>query len=90
MYYPYFITYMAVGFAIGLLVFFWALSKGQFKDQERARFLPLEDGDRASRPHSRFYRCETYALGALVLLGLAASGAVLLFSLVFAGARGGG
>jgi cbb3-type cytochrome oxidase maturation protein len=90
MYYPYFIAYMTIGFAIGLLMFFWALSKGQFRDQERARFLPLEDDDRASRPVSRFYRYEAYALGALVLLGLAASGAVLVFSLIFAGGRIGG
>jgi cbb3-type cytochrome oxidase maturation protein len=90
MYYPYFIAYMAIGFAIGLLMFFWALSKGQFKDQERARFLPLEDGDRTSQPVSRFYRYEAYALGALVLLGLAASGAVLIFSLFFVGGSGAG
>jgi cbb3-type cytochrome oxidase maturation protein len=90
MYYPYFIAYMAIGFAIGLLVFFWALSKGQFGDQERARFLPLEDDEPASRPLSRFYRYEVYALGALMLLGLAASGAVLVFSLIFAGGRSAG
>jgi cbb3-type cytochrome oxidase maturation protein len=86
MYYPYFIAYMVIGFAISLLVFFWALSRGQFKDQERARFLALED----ERPPclvkvSLFNRCEAYALGALVLLGLAATGAILLFSLFFGG-----
>ena len=43
MYFPYFITYMIVGFAISLAAFFWALKNGQFKDQKRARFLPLED-----------------------------------------------
>ncbi|MBW1825699.1 MAG: cbb3-type cytochrome oxidase assembly protein CcoS, partial [Deltaproteobacteria bacterium] len=37
MYFPYFITYMALGFAISLVVFFWALKNGQFKDQKRAR-----------------------------------------------------
>jgi len=90
LYYPYFIAYMVIGFAISLLVFFWALSRGQFRDQERARFLPLEEDERPSQPVSRFNRYEAYALGALVLLGLAATGAVLLFSLIFAGGHSGG
>ena len=86
MYYPYFIVYMVIGFGISLAVFFWALSRGQFRDQERARFLPLE-AEQTSRllKVSRFNRFEAYALGAIVLLGLAASGAVLLFSLIFGG-----
>ena len=86
MYYPYFIVYMVIGFGISLAVFFWALSRGQFRDQERARFLPLE-AEQPSRllKVSRFNRFEAYALGAIVLLGLAASGAVLLFSLIFGG-----
>ena len=42
MYYPYFITYMTLGLVISLLVFFWAMKNGQFKDQERARFLALD------------------------------------------------
>jgi cbb3-type cytochrome oxidase maturation protein len=41
MYTPYFITYIVVGLALGLGAFAWALKSGQFKDQERARFLPL-------------------------------------------------
>ncbi len=86
MYYPYFIAYMVIGFAISLIVFFWALSRGQFKDQERARFLALEDERPTCRVKvSRFNRYEAYALGALVLLGLAATGAVLLFALLFGG-----
>jgi len=86
MYYPYFIVYMVVGFSISLLALYWAVSRGQFKDQERARFLPLEDEGLSQLPRlSRFNRYEAYALGGVVLLGLAASGAVLLFSLIFAG-----
>ncbi|MBW2572007.1 MAG: cbb3-type cytochrome oxidase assembly protein CcoS [Deltaproteobacteria bacterium] len=50
MYFPYFITYIALGFAISLAVFFWALKNGQFKDQKRARFLPLEDEHEPSWP----------------------------------------
>ena len=86
MYYPYFIAYMLVGFGVSLLVFFWALGSGQFKDQDRARFLPLEHGD-APRPSkiSRAGRYEAYALGFLVTLGLMATGAVLLFAILGGG-----
>ena len=86
MYYPYFIAYMLVGFGISLLVFFWALGSGQFKDQERARFLALEQGEepRASRI-SRTGRYEAYALGLLVTLGLMATGAVLILAILGGG-----
>ena len=83
MYFPYFITYMAVGFVISLVVFFWALKNGQFKDQKRARFLPLEDERKASVIKvSNIKRYEIYILMFLALAGLAASAAVLVFSLL--------
>ena len=83
MYFPYFVTYMAIGFAISLVVFFWALKNGQFKDQKRARFLPLEDESEPSVAKvSTFKRYEIYALLFLALAGLAASAAVLVFSLL--------
>jgi len=85
-YFSYFIAYMAAGFAITLVVFFWALNSGQFKDQQRARFIPLEAGDH-SKPvkASRFARIETIALFTFVCLGLAASAAVVAFALLKAG-----
>ena len=83
MYFPYFITYMAVGFVISLVVFFWALKNGQFKDQKRARFLPLEDEHEPSVAKvSTFKRYEAYALLFLALAGLAASGAMIIFVLL--------
>ena len=83
MYFPYFITYMAVGFVISLVVFLWAIKNGQFKDQKRARFLPLEDELEPSVAKvSTFKRYEVYILLFLALAGLAASGAVLVFSLL--------
>lgn len=83
MYFPYFITYMAIGFAITLVAFFWALKNGQFKEQKRARFLPLEDELEPSvAKASTFKRYEIYALLFLALAGLAASAAVLVFSLL--------
>ena len=86
MYYPYFIAYMVVGFGISLVVFFWALGSGQFRDQERARFLPLKQGEESrTLKISRAGRYEAYALGLLVTLGLLATGAVLLFAIFFGG-----
>jgi cbb3-type cytochrome oxidase maturation protein len=86
MYYPYFIAYMVIGFGISLVIFFWALSRGQFRDQERARFLPLEQGEGfRTLKISRTGRYEAYALGLLVALGLLATGAVLLFAILCRG-----
>ena len=83
MYFPYFITYMVLGFVISLVVFFWALKNGQFKEQQRARFLPLEDERKTSvEKVSNIKRYEIYALMFLALAGLAASAAVLVFSLL--------
>ena len=85
MYYPYFITYIVIGLGLSLVVFFWALSRGQFQDQQRARFLPLQDEDLPPVRLSRFGRYEIYALLLLAVLGLAASAARLLFALYFGG-----
>jgi cbb3-type cytochrome oxidase maturation protein len=69
MYYPYFLTYMLSGFIISIVVFFWALHNRQFKDQQRARFLPLQGEDRAeSVKISKTNRIEGYALLGLVLI----------------------
>lgn len=87
MYYPYFITYIVVGLVISLVVFFWALSRGQFRDQQRARFLPLQGEDLPPVRQSRLGRYEIYALLALAVLGLAASAARLLFA-IYSGGSG--
>ncbi len=82
MYYPYFITYMGIGLAISLAVFYWALNNGQFKDQQRARFLPLADETAPIRIRaSRLGRYEIYALFVLAVAGLALSAGVLIFAL---------
>ena len=83
MYYPYFIAYMAAGFVISLVVFFWALNHGQFKDQQRARFIPLKS-DLDSKPvkASRFFRIETVALFIMLCLILASSMAAVIFALL--------
>ena len=83
MYYPFFIAYMAAGFIVSLVVFFWALNSGQFKDQQRARFLPLQN-DLQTQPAKipRFAHVQTYALLLLVSLCLASAAAVVIFSLI--------
>ncbi len=82
MYYPYFISYLLAGLAIAMVVFAWALKNNQFHDQQRARFLPLYHASPA-RPvkASRASRIEVYALVTLVILGLCASFAVVIFAL---------
>ena len=85
MYFPYFITYIGFGFAISLVVFFWALKKGQFKDQDRARFLPLDDKTGNSEAVvKKFNRLEVYGLIFLAAAGLAATAAVLVFAVISA------
>ena len=83
MYYPYFIAYMVIGFGISLVVFFWALNTGQFKDQQRARFIPLQS-ERQTKPAtaSRFARIQTIALFSLICICLASSVAVITFALI--------
>jgi len=84
MYYPYFIAYITIGLTLSLLVFFWALKNGQFKDQQRARFLPLRDvSNDGPLKVSRFHRWEMYGLFFLALAGLSMSAAVLLYALYF-------
>jgi nitrogen fixation-related uncharacterized protein len=83
MYYPYFLTYMALGVGITLIVFTWALNNGQFKEQQRARYLPLHEApDPPPAKPSRFIRLQIFVLFAMAALGLAASAAVIIFALV--------
>ena len=88
MYTPYFITYIVVGLALGLAAFAWALKSGQFKDQERARFLPLTLADTEAEADangwasaSKFGRLETYALLCVACIGLLISAFTLIYSL---------
>ena len=86
MYFPYFIAYIAIGFTITLVVFFWALRSGQFQDQQRARFLPLEkEADKSGAKVSRWKRYEIYMLFILACVGLMSSGAVLIVAMISGG-----
>ena len=85
MYFPYFLSYMGIGIIVTVIVFVWALRNRQFSDQQRARFLPLQD----EPPHTSAVkpdRISHYELLGLIILacaGLAASAAVLIFALFF-------
>ncbi len=86
MYYPYFITYMVIGFGLSVLVFIWALRNGQFKDQKRARFLPLDPEPRVQRARpAKYSRIEVYLLFGLICSGLLASAAFLAVVLMRSG-----
>lgn len=86
MYYPYFLAYMISGFVISLVVLIWALKNGQFKEQQRARFLPLEVGLEAEpAKESKIGKIEAYALMVLASLGLFGTAATLIFSLLKGG-----
>jgi cbb3-type cytochrome oxidase maturation protein len=83
MYYPYFVTYMLIGLAISLVVFLWALHHGQFRDQERARFLPLQgEPETVPAKSSAMSRIETCALVFLACAAFLAVVAVLAFALL--------
>lgn len=83
MYYPYFITYMLLGLVTSFIVFLWALNNGQFKDQQRARFLPLY-GETTQEPIrvSKISRIEMWALFGLACIGLLLITAVLTFGVM--------
>jgi cbb3-type cytochrome oxidase maturation protein len=83
MYYPFFLAYMMTGLFIGGVVFYWALKNGQFSDQQRARFLALEDsGHRraATLPKTGF---QIYFIIFLALGAIAASAALVGYALFF-------
>ena len=86
MYFPYFITYIAIGLIISIVVFIWALRNGQFRDQQRARFLPLEDRQlEGSVKLTRKGRWQAIILLVMACSGLVATAAAIVISLIVAG-----
>ena len=85
MYFPYFISYIGIGITVTAIVFVWALKNRQFSDQQRARFLPLQD-EHLHKTKVKSAGISHYEILGLILLafaGLAASAAVLIFALFF-------
>ena len=83
MYYPYFLAYILTGLFIGGVVFYWALKNGQFTDQQRARFLALEDVRPLAAAPSRKAGFELYCMFYLALAAIVASFALVGYALFF-------
>jgi cbb3-type cytochrome oxidase maturation protein len=83
MYYPFFLTYILTGLFIGAVVFIWALKNNQFTDQQRARFLALEDAQSPADTHSLKAGYQIYFILSLALAAIVASFALVGYSLFF-------
>ena len=83
MYYPYLTTYMTAGFILSLITFLWALTAGQFKDQQRARYLPLEGvADATPVKAPRYYRIKIFILFILACSGLVTTAVVIAYTII--------
>ena len=81
MYYYFFIIFIFSGLFFGIVVFLWALKSGQFKEQQRARYLPLEDEQEV--PHhevSRSGKLQSYVLFGILILGLVVVASVVVYA----------
>jgi cbb3-type cytochrome oxidase maturation protein len=86
MYYFLYIVYVILSSAVFLLFFFWGLKHGQFKDQQRARFLPLVE-DRDQKVSTRMgssgsSRSHSYFFFGLLFTGAAAVGVVVIYMII--------
>jgi len=82
MYYPFFLTYILTGVIIGLVVFVWALKNGQFSDQQRARFLALEDDSPVAVKKAGKSKYELYFIFFLIVAGIAGSFVLIAYALL--------
>ena len=81
MLYFFFILFLVSGFIFGVIVFVWALKNGQFKDQQRARYLALEDDeDLPKKQASTSGRFQAAAVLGLLIFGLMAIATVMVYA----------
>jgi len=80
MYYPFFLAYILTGLFIGVAVFVWALKTGQFADQQRARFLAMEETTQLTVSPVKAGR-DLYCVFYLALAAIAASVALVGYAL---------
>jgi cbb3-type cytochrome oxidase maturation protein len=85
-YYVTYLAYVLVSLAATTALFLWAVRSGQFRDQQRARFLPLagEPPVAATPDTARWPRWMVFA-NVLAFSGLAALAAVLFVAYAMAG-----
>jgi len=84
-FYLFFLIYVGAGILICGVLFYWAVSNGQFKDQDRARYFPLageapqpKDGSGAKWPLSM-------TISLVVILGALASQIVIVLVMSLTG-----
>jgi cbb3-type cytochrome oxidase maturation protein len=76
-----FIIFIFSGLFFGIIVFLWALKSGQFKEQERARYLAIDDDqDDPENEVSRSGQLQSYAMLGLLLVGILISTSVLVYA----------
>jgi len=76
-----FIIFIFSGLFFGIIVFLWALKNGQFKEQERARYLAIEDDRNIPENEiSRSGRLQSYILLGLLLVGVLISASVVVYA----------
>jgi cbb3-type cytochrome oxidase maturation protein len=81
MYYFFFIIFIFSGLFFGIVVFLWALKSGQFKEQQRARYLPLEDEPEAPQKEiSRSSKLQSYVLFGILIFGLVVVASVVVYA----------
>ena len=89
---PYYLPWVLLIVAslwVSLVGFFWALKRGQFSEQERARYLPLRG--ELGFPHAKTVRRlpkEVYAM--LLVVALVGSSLLAVIATIALRARGGG
>ena len=74
-----YVVYVILSSAVFLLFFFWALKHGQFRDQQRARFLPLTEERGEKEPMKRAGSNRSWNT---VFLGLLFSGTAAIVAVV--------
>jgi len=85
MYYTLYIIYIILSTVIGVWGFCWALKNGQFKDQQRARFLALREEEGLPGAEAKPHRYQGYGLLGLIIVWLLATGLSVLYFVVRGG-----
>lgn len=83
MYYPFFLAYILTGVSIAAVVFIWALKTGQFSEQQRARYLPLEQTDTKAPEPTLAGRLALFVVFGLAVSAVAGSAVLIGYALFF-------
>ncbi len=80
MYYLEWLILMGAGVTVSITLFIWALRSGQFAEQKRARYLPLEDAvPGAASPPAKRMCAEVYVCLCIIGIWLCAMASMLYF-----------